>query len=77
MIEYIRADLVPQWKTIESAPKAETEVHLWCKNLADGTHSAFYGMYLNDKNQWEDWQGYILENKWVPLFWMLPHEGPT
>ena len=37
-VKYIRADLVPQWKTIDSAPRDGTEIRVWTCHEKDPYH---------------------------------------
>jgi hypothetical protein len=40
-VEYIRADLVPTWRDIGSAPKDGTEIDVWCASDVPGDNGGF------------------------------------
>ena len=63
------------WLPIKTVPKDETVVDLWCRNISDGRAARFPAMWWNGEN-WEDWHGYVLEQKWHPVFWMHEPDGP-
>lgn len=64
-IEYIRADLVPQWQPIETAPKhdLETLILYSSEGVQIGWFSAFHKCWLTteDKDVWAE------PTHWMPL----------
>jgi len=65
-VEYIRADLVPQWQSMDSAPKDGTEILGY---VGAGYVGGFVMLKFEPtESRWEDWEDY----GWEPTHWMLP-----
>jgi hypothetical protein len=80
-VEYIRADLVPGWQTIETAPKDGSNLDLWCRREHCHGHvdyvricNASWGDMVDFVgNIYQGWQGIqspyhtLIPTHWMPL----------
>jgi hypothetical protein len=65
-VEYIRADLVPQWQPIETAPKDGTEIIVLCrrKKVSLGW---YFSASTNNKHWLNENGSKINPTHWMPL----------
>lgn len=78
-VEYIRADLVPQWKPIETAPKDGTHIPLYFPSYHEGKVDVYYFTEGYDyEGSWDGLEGYspIGDYEDQPTHWMPLPEGP-
>ena len=68
-VEYLRADLVPQWQPIETAPKDGTVVLL---GRADYYPKSGYWV----EHEFQDWWGWDRDRACPPTHWMPLPEPP-
>lgn len=66
-VEYVRADLVPQWQPIETAPKDGTRVLLHSPDTHTYTGIAASWCIIDER--WEEWDSNhpCLPTHWIPL----------
>ena len=75
-LEYIRADLVPQWQPIETAPKAGTWVMLYESNGYEwGVDCTHWLASMNLHGEWVDQDDCLVVRH--PTHWMPLPEAPT
>jgi hypothetical protein len=75
-VEYIRADLVPQWQPIENAPRDGTQIlGAWqCLNKTWDMNAMFY-FEEDGEGGWFDYHAEYMHN---PTHWMpLPNPPPA
>lgn len=64
-VEYIRADLVPQWQPIETAPKYEGNGHPWI--LVYNGMAEIVELKLSDGDWWRNMGSNCPPTHWQPL----------
>ena len=77
-VDYVRADLVPQWRPIETAPKDGQYVDLWLVRDDPEDMAREPECYWCDEiEEWCDRSGEFVEvNGWRASHWMPIPEGP-
>lgn len=68
--KYIRADLVPQWQPIETAPR-DGAIIAWCRRANGATHAQWV-------DRWKEWVAYGAEEIDLdPSHWIQLQPPPT
>lgn len=70
-VEYIRADLSPQWQPIETAPKDGTWILIWLDWIGHPMSSAF------DNGSWQNLPWVANSKLYNPTHWMPLPKPPT